>query len=494
MSNKNKYLTESNSFHLSIYLIIAYFIVLLYADIINCTLWYDEAYTVAMMQYSFTDILGITANDVHPPLYYFMLKAFCSIFGDSQYIMRIFSNFGVMACLVLGVFPIRRLFGDNITLIYTLIMVLMPANQFLGVEIRMYSWTMFFVLACSVYAYEAYLDSKLINFSKMTVYATSAAYTHYYGLVAIASIFFLLWIFSLKKQEKIIRLILFTSIFLLVYSPWIPVFITQFDKVSHNYWIEIPTPKDLLLFCYYFFSPKEPAHPYMIFSLPVMSVALSAMLLCISVCIFYIIKIHCIKLTDRLLCADGFISVYVLTLFITFVITFGGIPISVPRYTCCVLGPLILGISIYIPEIYKINKTISGIFLIILFILGSARFFSEKAYYSMKKNETEQINTILNNKENKSNVIIAGFMSYPELAKISLAHPDKTCILVSVEDKSEYAPFRLNVTDSIPDITEYFVIRASNDTLSIPANYKINDKLELKDLSIIYINKQNIPK
>lgn len=45
------------------------------------TLGYDEAYTIGMINRSYLDIIKITANDVHTPFYYFLLKFFCFTFG-----------------------------------------------------------------------------------------------------------------------------------------------------------------------------------------------------------------------------------------------------------------------------------------------------------------------------------------------------------------------------------------------------------------------------
>jgi len=490
MDIKVKSLIHTYSTGISVSLITICFLLNLYNDFFNTVPWYDEAYTMAMMDYSFSEIWKITASDVHPPLYYYMLKLFCNIFGDSQNIMRIFSNLGIIASLILGLFPIRRLFGKNISLIYILVLVLLPVTQYLGVEIRMYSWAMFFVSGCSIYAYESYLNGKLISFSKMAIYGICAAYTHYYALVAIGIILVLLWISSLKRQEKIIRLILFSLFIILAYIPWIPVLIMQVNKVSHAYWIETPTLKDLLLFCYYFFSPKEPSHPYMIFSLPVMSIALSIMLLFILIFIIYIIKAHLKKISEKLIYADGFISIYILTLLVTLIISFTILPIIVPRYTCCILGPLVIGIAIYLTEIYN-NKNKAVIITLFTLVLtfSIARFFSEKAYYQMKNDEAKRIEYYFKENENETNVIVANLKSYPELAKINNKFPTKKCILLSTE-KINYLPFLINVKENIDNLSDFFIVEAINDTFPVPTHYVINNKLELKDLNIILVEKE----
>lgn len=54
-------------------------------------IWYDECYSVAMARHSFADIWKITANDVHPALYYWFLHILYLIFGSNILVFRLFS-------------------------------------------------------------------------------------------------------------------------------------------------------------------------------------------------------------------------------------------------------------------------------------------------------------------------------------------------------------------------------------------------------------------
>lgn len=65
--------------------------------------WYDEAYTVGMVIRDFKDIVSITANDVHSPFYYFVLKAFYMTAGMKSLIStKIFSWIFFSAYLIFG--------------------------------------------------------------------------------------------------------------------------------------------------------------------------------------------------------------------------------------------------------------------------------------------------------------------------------------------------------------------------------------------------------
>ena len=59
---------------------------------LRTNIWADEAYTFAMVRHSFADIWRITAADVHPPLYYFLVKIFTSIFRPAVFRCLLFPD------------------------------------------------------------------------------------------------------------------------------------------------------------------------------------------------------------------------------------------------------------------------------------------------------------------------------------------------------------------------------------------------------------------
>ena len=66
-------------------------------DINGKEFWYDEAFTAKLVQNSFPDITEMTLKDVHPPLYYYTVKVWTSVFGTSDLGFRSLSVvFGVL--------------------------------------------------------------------------------------------------------------------------------------------------------------------------------------------------------------------------------------------------------------------------------------------------------------------------------------------------------------------------------------------------------------
>ena len=101
--------------------------VFLYLFNINFSdLWIDEAFTKALMKLSLGDITRLIKNDYHPPLYFYGLKIFVSIFGINDFTLRLFSVLGALATLVLGYLTGQRIFEKSGALYFCLLLLSLP--------------------------------------------------------------------------------------------------------------------------------------------------------------------------------------------------------------------------------------------------------------------------------------------------------------------------------------------------------------------------------
>ena len=80
----------------------------------HTNIWFDEAYTVGLVNHSFSEIWQITGNDVHPPLYYWMLKIISLLFGSSILVYRLFSAVAIVILAILGYTHIKKYFGEKV--------------------------------------------------------------------------------------------------------------------------------------------------------------------------------------------------------------------------------------------------------------------------------------------------------------------------------------------------------------------------------------------
>lgn len=203
----------------------------------NNNVWYDEAYSLAMIEHSFGEIAKITVEDVHPPMYYYGLKIFVAVFGDSMIALKVFSLIPIMLILILGYYVIGKITDRLTGLLFCTFFVLMPVFTIYSVQLRMYSWSCFLVFACGVYAYRAVCENKISHWILFTAFGTLAAYTHYFALVSAGVIYALLLIACIRKH-RLLKWLVFASLTVILYLPWLASFVAQLRyKVENEYWI-----------------------------------------------------------------------------------------------------------------------------------------------------------------------------------------------------------------------------------------------------------------
>ena len=218
-------------------------------------IWYDELFTMGLADQSCSELISITARDVHPPLYYLLVKFFLvlSNTADAGIMTRvmaakIFSTVPFFMCLVYAVTKVRKHFGMFTAGLFSFLLLTMPQMADYMVEIRMYGWAVFFITGGMLHAYEltgkASEDGKeaTVNWIFLTVYSLAACYTHYFACVAACMIYlYLLMVFLAEHRlKKEIKAYLVSAFFCVAgYLPWIISAVTlQVGQVSENYWIQ----------------------------------------------------------------------------------------------------------------------------------------------------------------------------------------------------------------------------------------------------------------
>lgn len=215
----------------------AFFTALFVCLIFNNNVWYDEAYTLAMVKHGFGEIARITAQDVHPPLYYYGLKCFFYITGNSLAAAKIFSIIPVCLTMIFGFRKISYLYGEKAGFLFSLFFASMPVYTIYSVQVRMYTWCIFFVFACGVYGLLTVKEDKTKYWILLALFAALSAYTHYFALVSAGIIYAFVMAASIKNK-KLIKAFAFAAAVLLLYIPWLASFLSQLaDKVENEYWI-----------------------------------------------------------------------------------------------------------------------------------------------------------------------------------------------------------------------------------------------------------------
>ncbi len=202
----------------------------------NIALDWDEAYSFQMVtKYSLGEMVQKTAADIHPPLYYLILRLFSSIFGRDFFVMKLVSVLFTGLTMALGIIFVRKNWGWKIALIFNLIVGLGPQFIYFSVNIRMYSMALFFVTCSAFLAYEILQGKQgkmcLLYWVLFVLSSLGGAYTHYFAVIPLALIYgYLLvglFLFERKKCKYFFLSCLFT---VLGYLPWLSVVVQSFQR------------------------------------------------------------------------------------------------------------------------------------------------------------------------------------------------------------------------------------------------------------------------
>ena len=120
--------------HLLIIILGAIFVSL---SIFHENLWFDEAYSVAMANQEFLDIWSIGSNDVHPVLYYWMLRIINILSNGSIIVYRMFSVLPIILLGILGITHIKKDFENKTGIIFSFLSFFIPVMIVYANQIRM---------------------------------------------------------------------------------------------------------------------------------------------------------------------------------------------------------------------------------------------------------------------------------------------------------------------------------------------------------------------
>ena len=207
------------------------------------SIWFDEAFSYMMASHSPGELLGLmTTADNHPPLYYLLLSAVMSIFGNSVWALRLPSVLGAIGLVSLGAGPVRRLFGNRTAFIYAGVVLFTPVVLIYAHEARMYSLAAFCVTASALYGYLAVKFNRRWDWFVFGLASLAAAYLHYYGLMAACFMHLLIFLWLLFKKREYLKSSLITGAAVTVgYLPWLVFFYQQVTMVNKGFWVPAVT-------------------------------------------------------------------------------------------------------------------------------------------------------------------------------------------------------------------------------------------------------------
>lgn len=223
------------------------FATICFLNIGTWSIWFDESFGAFIIRFNFLDIAKYTSADVHPPLYYWVLKGWAMIFGNSDVALRSLSVVFGGGTIIFGFLLAKTMFGRKAALIALPLLALSPMLLRYGIEARMYTMAAMIVVAGT---YVMVLASQRRNRKLWVLYGILVAmgmWTHYF--TAFAWVAHWVWRLIVKYRDggrgkKLLRKffsrnwIIAYVVAIGLYLPWLPFMIWQLRTVTGGgFWI-----------------------------------------------------------------------------------------------------------------------------------------------------------------------------------------------------------------------------------------------------------------
>lgn len=204
--------------------------------------WFDEAYTVGLVRHDIFKMINISVSDVHPPLYYIILKLYSYVAGNSVTALRIASVLCTWLMALLGYTHIRKDFGSKCGLLFSILVFLMPCDYVYSQQIRMYSMAALFVTLTAIYGYRIVKYNSMHNRILFVIFSLCSAYSHWYGLAATGLINLIMLFYMHKDKNKALKTWIVMAVSQIML--YIPGFIIMYKQAgfTSDFWVRVKYP------------------------------------------------------------------------------------------------------------------------------------------------------------------------------------------------------------------------------------------------------------
>ncbi|MCX7011832.1 MAG: glycosyltransferase family 39 protein [Candidatus Sumerlaeota bacterium] len=188
------------------------------------SLWHDEGYSLAFVRLGAGAMNHALAFDVHPPLYYWLLR-FWMLLGHSVTWARLFSALCSAATLPVAYALARSLAGPRIALGAMAFLAISPQAIYYGQELRMYSLQALLIAAMMVFGLAALRRPDPWRIGATLVCGVAATYTHYFSAPFLIG-FLIVLAFVRRDGEPdvgraMVRAAVSALVSTLLYLPWL---------------------------------------------------------------------------------------------------------------------------------------------------------------------------------------------------------------------------------------------------------------------------------
>lgn len=370
---------------------------LLYVSLVfNKNIWTDEAYTIDLVNsLSPIEIIKGTSIDVHPPLYYLISYGFVSLFGTSIQVYKLVSIVPMLMTMILGLCYVKPWFGTKASVLFILFLNAIPCVMEYGIQIRMYSWTIFFITFAAFSAYGFFRFQTRKHLLLLTLSAICACYTHNFAMISAVFIYLLLGIALIAKNKTFLLKWLLSGLAVsILYLPWLFVLYNQTQNRIGNYWIENIDTQTVLGYFFDIFGSRIP------FS--------TAMFVIIWISSFIILFVRFKKESFTCTFALCLFAIPTFTAILGVLVSIHITPFFIARYLLPCMGLFSLGFAIAFNRQNLVTCGILSIFLVCM--IGNSYYTNyQKEYCST---HTDELLTYMDEHLSENDIILYNYEIY----------------------------------------------------------------------------------
>ncbi|WP_017528405.1 glycosyltransferase family 39 protein [Pseudomonas fluorescens] len=202
----------------------------------SAAIWGDEGSSLLLSEYALDDLWFHAAHDVHPPLYFFMLRSWIECFGDSIWSIRSMSALPGVVVVGLGAWLARQLSTRRAAVLAGVMLALLPTAVRYSQQVRMYSLLGVWLLGATLaLVYWARQPERTRYLAAYVLLMSAGFYTHYFTALCVLVHWAYIGLLSTSRAPGL-RLIarpawwVANGVIVLLYLPWLP---NLLDLVQH---------------------------------------------------------------------------------------------------------------------------------------------------------------------------------------------------------------------------------------------------------------------
>lgn len=193
------------------------------------SLWLDEATSLVVADNPPAQVIALTAADIHPPLYYLLLRTWL-VFGQSETALRslsaVIGALSVAALYGLG----KALWGPAAGVLAALLLAVSPLHIWYSQETRMYGLMALWAILASWLMFSAWEQRSWLRWAGYSLVVAMGMYTHYYfGFVVLGHNLFVGYLLLRRAvaQGTLRRWVVVQATWVLLFVPWLPTVVRQ---------------------------------------------------------------------------------------------------------------------------------------------------------------------------------------------------------------------------------------------------------------------------